>query len=46
MDNLRRFVIKLTSSGKKCVDRFKACIYIKVHSEPVDHGLALTAQGD
>ena len=46
MDNLRRFVIKLTSSGIKCVDRFKAYIYIKVNSESVDNGLALTAQGD
>ena len=42
MENLRRFVIKLTSAGTKYVDRFKAYIYIKDNSEPVNNGLALT----
>ena len=42
MVNLQRFVIKPTSAGKKCVDRFKTYNYIKVNSEQVDNGFAIT----
>ena len=37
---------KTHNPGERCVDRFKAYNYIKDNSEPVDNGLALTAQGD
>ena len=46
MDNPVTICDKQHTLRKKCVDRLKVYNYIKDNSEPVDNGLALTAQRD